>query len=342
MGKLSVLASLALTFAPAGIVRLLAPNRDTYRGAMIDPKAYAVGRLANKLRGAGPMPTVAESREQMQKSVRMFDAAGPALARIEDIELSGKDGPIPARLYSDHNDTQNLRPAMVYYHGGGFIQGNLDSHHALCCKLAKGWGGIVISVDYRLAPEHRYPAGVDDAISSYLEVQKNAARYGIDKKCIGVGGDSAGGCFAAVVCQQTKSRGQPVPAFQLLIYPVTDGHLKAPSIDELEFAYVLPKVRMIWYRDEYAGDFAGFDDPKFSPLYNPDMTGLPECYILTGGFDPLTDDGAAFGRKLSEAGVKTTHRHFSGQVHAFVNLTKVVPEGTQAIAEICTWLKARS
>lgn len=339
MAKLSILFSLVLTFLPSWIVALLTPNRDSFRGAKIDPKAYAIGRLAQKLRGSGSMPTVAESRAQTLKSVAMFDAKGPAIARIEDLIVNGHNGSIVARLYSDHAEKTILRPAMVYFHGGGFIQGDIESHHQLCLKLAKWWGGIVISVDYRLAPEHRYPAGVNDAIASFLSISENAKELGVDSTRIGVGGDSAGACFAAVVCQQMRSLDGVQPHFQVLIYPVTDGHLNTPSINELNEAYLLPKVRMSWFLDEYAGEFSDFTNPKFSPLYAEDLAGLPDCYIVTGGFDPLMDDGEMYASKLRKAGVKVQHRHFPGQVHAFVNLTKVVPEGTIAIREICEWLK---
>ncbi len=317
----------------------MAPKRDTYRGEMIDPKAYALGRLANMLRGDGPMPTVAESRAQMAKIAVTFDKKGPAVARVEDIEVAGANGPLKARLYSDHTDITTAHPALVYYHGGGFIQGDLDTHHETCLKLAKRWGGVVIAVDYRLAPENPYPAGVDDAKMAYLDVVARAAELGISPQNIGVGGDSAGGCFAAVVTQQVRNDGGPTPRFQVLIYPVTDGNMTTASIRELEFAYVLPKTRMTWYRDQYAGDFSDFNDPKFSPLMADDFSNLPDTYILTGGFDPLVDDGALYAGKLEQAGNNVTYRHFPGQIHAFINLTKVIPEGTQALDEIADWLR---
>lgn len=317
----------------------MAPKRDTYRDEMIDPKAYALGRLANMLRGDGPMPTVAESRVQMAKIGATFDAKGPEIARIEDIEVAGATGPLKARLYSDFTGS-TARPAMVYYHGGGFIQGDLETHHQTCLKLAKNWGGVVIAVDYRLAPEHPYPAGVDDAKSAYLDIVARADELGLSAQNVGVGGDSAGGCFAAVVAQQIRNAGGPIPRFQVLIYPVTDGNMATASITELEFAYVLPKARMTWYRDQYAGDFTDFNDPKFSPLMADNLSDLPETYILTGGFDPLMDDGALYAEKLETAGVPVTYRHFTGQIHAFINLTKVIPEGTQALDEIAAWLRA--
>jgi len=341
MSKFAMLGSLISVYLPGSVVKFLNPKRDTYRGQMIDPKAFAVGRLANIIRGGDQLPTVEESRAQLAGTAKLLDRKGPALARVEDIEVEGAEGPLYARLYSDNADTTKLQPAMVYFHGGGFIQGDLESHNELCAKLAKWSGGIVVSIDYRLAPEDPYPAGVDDAIASYLSVVSGAEKLGIDANCIGVGGDSAGGCFAAVVAQQVSKSGGPLPAFQVLIYPVTDGNLNSDSVNELENAYVLPKKRMVWYRDQYAGDFTDFNDPKFSPLLASDLTGLPETYIVTGGFDPLVDDGADYAKKLTAAGVEVEHRHFPGQVHAFVNMTKVVPDGKKAIEEIAAWLKQK-
>ena len=314
------------------------PNRDAYRGALIDVKACALGRLANYARGDGPMPTVAQSRIQMAKTARMFDRAGPDLMRVEDIKVAGGQGSLKARLYSDQPKGAAL-PAMIYYHGGGFVQGDLQTHNALCAKLAKWWGGVVIAVDYRLAPEHPYPAGVDDAKAAYLDVVMRADELGIDPTRVGVGGDSAGGCFAAVVAQQVLLAAGPVPHFQVLIYPVTDGHINSVSVNDLKDAYILPKTRMVWYRDTYAGPFRNFDDPKFSPLLADSFVGLPQACIITGGFDPLVDDGTSYARKLQADGVAVEHYHFAGQVHAFVNLTKVVPQGTQALRQISMWLR---
>lgn len=339
MTKITLIARLIRIFLPSWLAGWFTPNREQYRGALIDIKAVAVGRLANQIRGDAPLPSVSESRLQMAKMAGQLDRKAPEIARIEDMSVAGADGPVMARLYSNHRNARTPRPAMVYFHGGGFVQGDLETHHELCAKLASWWGGVVIAVDYRLAPEHPYPAGVDDSATAYLDIVGRAAELGLDAANIGVGGDSAGGCFAAVVAQQVRSAGGPVPRFQVLIYPVTDGHINSGSVNDLAQAYVLPKDRMLWYRDMYAGDFRDFDDPKFSPLLAADFTGLPESYIVTGGFDPLVDDGAGYAQKLQAAGVPVTHRHFEGQVHAFVNLTKVVPDGTIALREISAWLK---
>jgi len=338
MNKLAFLGKLLQVYSPAPIVGFLHPERDQFRGARIDPKAFAAGRLAEQLRGDGQQPTVAESRAQMNKAARMFDSKAPKLARIEDITVQGADGALKARLFCDHPAAKPC-PAMVYFHVGGFIQGDLDTHREVCAKLAKWWGGMVISVDYRLAPEHPYPAGVEDAVSAYLDIAARAAELGIDPAAIGVGGDSAGACLAAVVAQQLNGGNGIAPSFQVLIYPFTDGHLDTPAIKALPDAYLLPRARMCWYRDLYAGDFTNFDDPKFSPLLAADFSGLPRAIVVTAGFDPLQDDGNSYVAKLNEAGVPVTHRHFPGQVHGFVNLTRIIHDGTQALLDVAAWLQ---
>lgn len=338
MAKILLVANLIRIFLPSWLVRRLIRNPERYRGAQIDPKAAAVGRLANLVRGGGPAPTVAQSRLQMAKTAVQLDQNGPELARVDDITLQGADGPVLGRLYRSDAGSE-LRPALVYFHGGGFVQGDLETHHAICLKLAKWSGCVVVAVDYRLAPEHPYPAGIEDCLASYEDIVERAVDLGIDDTKIGVGGDSAGGCFAAVVSQQMRDEEGPIPRFQVLIYPVTDGHVNSRSVNELADAYILSKARMVWYRDLYAGEFRNFKDPKFSPLLIDDFAGLPESYIVTGGFDPLLDDGAEYAEALQAAGVPTVYRNFPGQVHAFVNLTKVVPEGTIALREIAAWMR---
>lgn len=340
MNKFTFFRHLISATSPGWLVGALNPGRDRYRGEIIDAKAFAVGRLANLVREPGVMPTIPHSRAQLLKSVRLFDADGPDLKSVRDINLAGPAEPVPSRLYSDN--TQEKSPAMVFFHGGGFVQGDLESHDKACRKLAKWWGGAVIAVDYRLAPEHTYPAGVDDCIDAYLDVVARADEFGLDGSNIGVGGDSAGGCFAAAVAQQVLRLDGPVPKFQVLLYPVTDGHLNSTSVNELSEAYILTKERMTWYRDLYAGSFSDYSDPKFSPLLAESMKGLPDSYVLTVGFDPLVDDGIAYAEKLRADGVNVTHRHFPGQIHALINLTKVVPEGTIALKEIADWLTKTS
>ncbi|HFC05559.1 MAG TPA: hypothetical protein ENJ55_07620, partial [Rhizobiales bacterium] len=229
MGKLAMLGGLIGVRLPEKLQTLIYRNRDTYRGETIDVQALALGHLANTVRIPGHLPTVAESREQSEKTGTMFDRKAPPLARIEDFEINGADGPIAARLYSDTVDKSQLQPAVIYAHGGGFVQGSLDSHHAVCAKLAKWSGGIVVAVDYRLAPEYPFPHGVNDFMAAFKSLAENGTSLGIDVNRMGVAGDSAGACLAAVASAELS--GSPVaPKFQVLIYPVTDGHLNSQSV----------------------------------------------------------------------------------------------------------------
>ncbi len=342
MGKLAMLAGLVMVRLPENVLKRIYGERETYRGQTIDAKALALGRLANTVRIPGHLPSVQESRQQSEHTATMFDRKGPKLARVENFNIDGAidgvSGPIGVRLYSDTVDTNSLQPALVFLHGGGFVQGSLESHDAVCAKLAKWSGGIVVAVDYRLAPEYPFPQGIEDAKQVFLWLVENGVALGIDPERLGVGGDSAGACFAAVVSAEL-ARQKNAPKFQALIYPVTDGHLNSESVNDLADAYILPKERMTWYLDLYRGDFSDFDDPKFSPLFTEDFATLPKTYVLTAGFDPLCDDGTAYVEKLSKAGVPVTHRHFPGQIHAFINLTSVIPQGTQALKEIAQWLQ---
>ena len=339
MSKFAVIGGLVMVKMPASIVKLYYTPPPVFRDQEMDATALIVGSVTTALRDADAVPDISVSRQEMVKATAAFDDKGPELARIQDITVAGADGDRAARIYSDSNDLSELKPALVYFHGGGFVQGNLETHNESCKKLAGGSGHIVIAVDYRLAPEHPYPAGVDDATAAYLWVVENAQSLGIDADNIGVGGDSAGACHAAVVAQQARNNGQKIPAFQVLIYPVTDGHLNSQSMNQLDNAFMLPKDRMTWYRDLYRADFDDFDDPKFSPLLASDFSNLPKTYILTAGYDPLWDDGKAYGDKLKSDGVEVEHRHYEGQIHAFVNITKIIPQGNEALAEIGQWMK---
>jgi len=339
MGKLAILAGVAMTRLPESVVRMIYRGREERLGErVLDPKAQAVGRLANLLRQPGQVPNVEESRAQTHRIAKAFDEPSPPLKRKQDVEIDGAAGRLRARIYCDRPATDSgvPVPVLVFFHGGGWIQCDIDTHDGLCGKLAKWSGGIVVSVDYRLAPEHPFPAAVDDAIAAYHWVRDNARSIGGDPDRVGVGGDSAGGNLAAVVCQQDNG---PRPAFQVLIYPGLDGRMQSKSIQELRDAYIIPLERTTWYLKTYLGGFDDPTDPRFSPGIIDNVSGLAPAYIVTGGFDPLRDEGIAYAERLAAAGVSTVHRNFPGQIHAFASLTKVIPQGNQCIREIADWLK---
>jgi len=339
MGKLAVLRRLLSVLMPESVVARIHPNRPVYRGAMIDPKAYAVGRLIEVMRPKNEVPNVVDGRKRLRDVAARFDTR-VSLNRIEDLEFTGENGTINARLFSDFYDKN--QPAMVYFHGGGFVQGDIESHHHTCAKLAKWSGYTVISIDYRLAPEHPFPAAPEDCIAAFLSVIKRADALGIDPNNIGVGGDSAGGCLAAVTAQQLVAKGGPLAAFQVLIYPVVDGNLTTASVADMPNDPVLPTHILDWFLSSYLGSWTDKNDPLFSPYFGKQLEALPETYILTGGFDPLVDDGKAYADKLEAAGVAVTHKLYPGQIHGFISLTKVIPQGAEALRGITNWLKSRT
>lgn len=339
MGKLALIGGLITTKLPEPLAKLFyLGRRETVGNRVIDAKAQAVGRFANSIRVAGVFPPIEESREQMLKTVQIFDDPCPTLARREDMEIPGANGDIRARLYSDHPTGDELLPILVFYHGGGWVQGDLDSHDGLCGKIAKWSKCIVLSIDYSLAPENAFPAGVDDCLSAYLWVRENARKLGGDPRNVGVAGDSAGGNLAAVVCQQTGLKGNIPPSLQVLIYPALDGLMNSQSFADLEHAYIIPKARCAYYRGLYLGDITEFTDPRFSPTHHSDLTNQPKAMVITAGFDPLYDEGNDYAIKLQDAGIATNLVKFDGQIHGFVNLCKVIPQGNICIKQIAEWL----
>jgi acetyl esterase len=230
---------------------------------------------------------------------------------------------------------------VVYFHGGGWVQGDLETHHGLCARLALRSGAIVIAVDYRLAPEHKFPAAVEDCFAAYRWLRSHAGELGGDPARVAVAGDSAGGNLSAVVSQSSASAGVPVPACQVLIYPAVDFALETESHRDLADGHVIPRERILWYTEQYLPAGADRTDPRAAPLRAKDLRGQPPALIITGGFDPLRDEGHAYAERLRAAGVDVTYHEYAGQIHAFVSLTKAIPQGLTCTWEIGDYLKER-
>jgi acetyl esterase len=226
----------------------------------------------------------------------------------------------------------------MFFHGGGWVIGNLETHDVVCRKLAHEGEMMVISVDYRLAPEHRFPAAVDDAITATKWIAANAERLAIDPARLVVGGDSAGGNLAAVVSLAAREDG-PRLAGQLLIYPSTDMSRRHPSHSEPETSVLLTHSVIGWFLNHYFGD-ADINDWQASPARAKSLAGLPPAYVLTAGADPLRDEGDEYAARLKAAGVAVTYRHFPGQFHGFFTMGKLLNQANVAVSEIATWLKA--
>jgi acetyl esterase len=265
----------------------------------------------------------------------------PQLEKVQPLDIPAPHGTIPARVYTPTKlrKTDGLAPCLVFFHGGGWVIGDLETHDVVCRKLAQEGELIVISVDYRLAPEHRFPAAVDDAINSTKWIAANAGKLGIDASRLMVGGDSAGGNLAAVVSLAARDGNGPRIAGQALIYPATDFSRKHPSHREPETSILLTHSVIGWFADNYLGG-ADINDWRASPARAKTLAGLPPAYVLTAGADPLRDEGDEYAKRLKEAGVAVTYRHFAGQFHGFFTMGKLLQQANVAASEIGVWLKA--
>ena len=315
-------------------LRFLDGHRITRGGRIMDPKAQIVGEFVKSIRVPGYYPPLPELRQQLRTMVSIMDVPAPALPRVEDIRIPGPAGPIGARVYDPAGPSASPRPVVAYFHGGGWVQGDLETHHGLCARLASRAGALIVAIDYRLAPEHKFPAAVDDCFAAYRWLRSHAGELGGDAARVGLAGDSAGGNLSAVVSQLSARAGDAVPACQVLIYPALDCGLDTSS-------HVIPRDRILWYMTQYLRDEADRRDPRAAPLLSSDLAGQPATLIITAGFDPLRDEGLAYAERLRNAGVDVTYREYPGQIHAFVSLTKAIPQGLACTWEIGDYLRER-
>lgn len=306
----------------------------------LDPSAKAVVDLVAAAQGPRLWEvSPPEARAMYEAMVQLLDAKDVPIGKVEDIEAPGPAGAIPLRVYTPVGSPA-AAPALIYLHGGGFVIGSRATHDGLCRQLANEAGCTVISVDYRLAPEHKFPAAVEDAFAAALWIERNATALGIDANRLAIGGDSAGGNLATVVCQLAKAKGGPALRFQLLIYPVVEARAETASMRAFAEGYLLEKRSMDWFMAAYLPDGQDPADPRLSPLHAASLAGLPPALVVTAGHDPLRDEGIAYVKALEEAGVRAQHRDHPGQVHGFFNLSGAIPEGRSAIAEAAEILKA--
>ena len=307
----------------------------------LDPDAAAVLHAFREA-GRPPYETLSpvEARQMYLAGRVVSNPEPPQIASTESLTIPGPAGPIPARLYKPLKlrQTDGLAPCLVFFHGGGCVIGDLDSHDVVCRTLAHEGQLIVASVDYRLAPEHRFPAAVDDAIAATEWISNNALSLGIDAARLLVGGDSAGGNLAAVVSINARAAG-PKIAGQVLIYPATDFAMTHPSHSEPETSALLTHSAIRWFRDHYLNGATGIDDWRASPARAENLVGLPPAFVLTAGADPLRDEGDEFGKRLKDAGVPVMHRTYHGQFHGFITMGKLLPKANDAMREIGNWLR---
>ena len=300
---------------------------------MLHPQARALLDLMIE-RGVPPTHTLAPAEARQLYRDRRFYTQPPAppVAEVRELEAEGPHGTIPLRLIRPQGATGGALPVLVYFHGGGWVIGDLDTHDTLCRELANASGCAVVAVDYRMGPEHRFPAAVDDCIAATYWVARHARALGLDPARLAVGGDSAGGNLAAVVAQAARDAGDLPIAFQLLIYPATDMRRGAASHTSNGQGYLLTRDTIDWFHDHYITDPAHDLDWRASPLLREDLRDLPPAFVLTAGYDPLRDEGLAYAQRLSEAGNRAAHVCFERMIHGFVPMGRLLDEANTAVA----------
>jgi acetyl esterase len=320
---------------PLPVQRLLVGSPTRIEGLELHPTSQLLlllERLSGEQSNAAENPSPEEARELTRRQARSVSGRPIAVARVEAVEIPGPAGPIGGRLYIPHA-APDAGGLLVYYHGGGHVKGDLDTHDTTCRFLASEASVGVLSVDYRLAPEHPFPAAADDAVAALRFAFEHAEAMGFDPRRIAVGGDSAGGNLAAVATLAAKAGEAPVPAFQLLIYPVCDFSEKRPSYKTFSEGFYLTEADMDWFRGHYLPDEDAARDWRASPLLAPDFSDLPPAFVLTSGFDPLRDEAEEYAEKLRAAGVTVSLRRHEGLLHSFANQVAVNRAARDAMLE---------
>jgi acetyl esterase len=299
---------------------------------MLDPQARALLDLMIE-KAVPPVHTLepAEARRLYLERRSFTQPDPPPVAEVHDFTAAG----VPMRIYRPPTPSAQVLPVLVYFHGGGWTIGDLDTHDVLCRQLALGATCVVVSADYRMGPEHRFPAAVDDCVAATRHIRDHAVELGVDARRLAVGGDSAGGNLAAAVCLVLRDAGEPLPAFQLLIYPATDMRAVAPSHTANAQGYLLTADSIAWYRAQYIADPAQWSDWRASPLLADNHAGLPPALVLTAGYDPLRDEGRQYADKLSAAGVPAQYVCFERQIHGFLPMGRVLAEAQTAV-DLCS------
>ena len=282
---------------------------------------------------------LARARRELNLAGALAGAGICPGVRTRDLSWSGPGGPLPLRLYEPAG-VPAPGPALVYFHGGGFVLGSLDTHEGACRLLAEEAGVRVVSAGYRLAPEHQFPAAATDAMGAFSFVHDHAAELGIDPDRLAVGGDSSGGNLAAVVAHAAARGELPRPVFSLLLTPATDALGESASHRQFGSGFRLDRDEWAWYREQYLRDPALYKDPRASVLYDDSLDGLPPTFVATCGFDLLRDEGEAYAARLAAAGVPLVHRRHEGQLHGFANRVGIDPDARAAMLHAAGVLRA--
>ncbi len=278
-------------------------------------------------------------RARARRDARVFSGPPAPVGAVSDLTLD-TEPPMRARHYAPAERGGSM-PLIVFFHGGGFVIGDLDTHDVPCRALCNEAAAHVLAIDYRLAPEHPFPAAVDDAMAAYAWAREHAARLGADPRRIAVAGDSAGANLATVVTQLAVKRGEPAPCLQLLFYPTVDRTVDRASLELFAEGYFLTRADVEWYTEQYVPNRADLTDSRVSPLLADDLSGQSPAIIVTAGFDPLRDEGDAYADALRAAGNEVRVFHLTGLVHGFINMAALSAHAHATLVEVAHAAKAR-
>ncbi len=345
MAKLPILLQWAvrsLPTLPDAVLRsLLGPMPENDRGIELDLQTAALLR-GMTLAGFDRIEqgSIEKARKLMDRSTPLVDVPRLQQVELRVEQIPGPDGPMRAHVYRSTRQTgERELPILVYLHGGGFVMGSATSHDAVTRLLADRARCVVVSLDYRLAPEHRFPAALDDAVAGYRYVREHTARFGGRSDRVGIGGDSAGGNLAAAVCHVLRDAGEAPPYLQALIYPATDLRRSFPSHEHFAAGYFLTREKMDWFTGCYVSDPSELEHPRASPLLADRFDELPRALVLTAGFDPLRDEGEAYVERLREAKVPVEHRCAGRLIHGFFNMGGAVPAARETVRDYADSLR---
>jgi acetyl esterase len=336
--KLETILSRIVFALPSGLVQMLAGQKREAEGVALDPRITLMAKQAEKRPAVHVLPVGVARRGAQAGFALTAGKRRPGVA-IRDLRVPGAAGELDARLYTPQGAT-GAEPLLVYFHQGGCVIGGIWMSDVWCSMLAEDARCVVLSVDYRHAPEHRFPAAVDDAIAAFDWAAANAKALGSDGRRTGIGGDSAGGYLSTVTCLARRDAGLPQPHLQLLIYPCTDWTSVGGTMETMAAAYPLSKPTMEWFAGHYFSSTEERRDWRGSPSLARDKSGLTQALVYTAGFDPLTSQVAAYADMLKAAGVQTTYRHFPALSHSFTAMAGAVPAARKALGVISADVKA--
>jgi len=332
MSLQALIARTLLKLPPGVLVRLAGGKPLELGGRTLDPHLQFIAHGAARQPAISSM-SVEDARAASAEGLAMFAARPEPGVRWDDFDLHAPDRRVPVRLYRAEHPDPDI-PILVYFHFGGGVIGDLETCHAFCSMLCAKSGGPVLSVDYRLAPEHKWPAGLADCQFAYEWALRHGADFAAPDGIAAIGGDSMGGNFTAILTQDAKRKGLALPRLQLMIYPATDLSRSWPSHQTYGETYPLSSETMDWFMGHYLPEGADRGDLQISPGQETDLTGLPPAILVTAGFDPLVDEGQAYAEQLEAAGVETVYRCYDSLAHGFTAFTAVSPAADAACREI--------